>query len=512
MANQQDYDAIAKQFGGVNYDEIAKEFGGVQAGQKSAATPSAIDTFSNQAMRYGREAMRQGGIAGKNLAEGVVGTFGLITDTPAKIYDAAAYLAGGKPSPQFMKPAESFIQGMEQLGGPELQPRDATERVVGDIQRGVGGVATGLGAGRALSSAVSPVTKKLAELLSSSPGRQLAVAGVTPVAGEITKQAGGGPAAQMAAQLATTTAIGGYPSKTSYPTNISTESLAKASTAAYGKAKSVGAVFKPSAYDDFVNDLIPKVKSEGYDVGLHPKAAAVLNRLQSEKGQPQTIENMEILRRVAKNAAGSLDKDERRIGMLIQNNLDDFVDTAGPNSLLKGDRAAVDALKEARALYSRKSKAEAIEDLIDRAKISAPNFSGSGMENALRTEFRALAKNKNRMRGFSPDEQEAIRKVAMGGPVENVLRQFGKLAPTGVVSTGLSSGLGFMLGGPAGAAAIPAAGLVARQGATELTKRNAQFVAELMRQGKLPIMDNPYQKRLAATLAAMTQAESGQPE
>lgn len=167
----------------------------------SRPTPSAVDTFENKAMRYGREAMRQGGIAGKNLAEGVVGTFGLITDTPAKNYDAAAYLAGGKPSPQWMKPAESFIQGMEQLGGPELQPRDATERVVGDVQQGIGGAIGGLGAGQTLTKFAAPAAQRIGEILSSVKGA-FAPAVASPLASGIVKESGGGRGAQLAAALA----------------------------------------------------------------------------------------------------------------------------------------------------------------------------------------------------------------------------------------------------------------------------------------------------------------------
>ena len=167
---------------------------------------------------------------------------------------------------------------------------------------------------------------------------------------------------------------------------------------------------------------------------------------------------------------------------------------------------AIPALQDARKLWSQASKADTIETLIDRAKLSAPNFSGSGMENAIRTEFRALAKNEKKMRLFTDDEQDAIRKVAMGGPVENAMRMIGKFAPTGVVSSGLSSGAGYMLGGPVGAAAVPAAGFGARQLATMLTMRNAQKASELMR-GTQPSAMAPQPGAIAKALAAYTPFE-----
>ena len=126
--------------------------------------------------------------------------------------------------------------------------------------------------------------------------------------------------------------------------------------------------------------------------------------------------------------------------------------------------------------------------MIENAKLTAPNFTGSGYENALRTQFRTLAKNANKMRGFSKTEQTAIERVAKGGPLENTLRMLGKFAPTGVVSTVMSGGAGAAIGGPVGAVALPAAGFAARQGATALTARNARAASELMRSGQLPAL------------------------
>jgi hypothetical protein len=144
---------------------------------------------------------------------------------------------------------------------------------------------------------------------------------------------------------------------------------------------------------------------------------------------------------------------------------------------------AIASLNEARGLWSRYRKTEIIDELMHRAELSAPNFSGSGLENAVRTEFRALAKNSKKMRGFSKAEQAAIEKVAKGGPIENSLRMLGKAAPTGIVSGALSTGAGFAVGGPVGAVALPAAGGAARLGAKKMTLSNAAKAQEIMRAG-----------------------------
>ena len=68
------------------------------------------------------------------------------------------------------------------------------------------------------------------------------------------------------------------------------------------------------------------------------------------------------------------------------------------------------------------------------------------MENVIRTELRALAKNERRMRRFTKEEQAAIKRVATGGTVENALCMLGKFAPMGSISTAISAGAGFALG------------------------------------------------------------------
>jgi hypothetical protein len=129
------------------------------------------------------------------------------------------------------------------------------------------------------------------------------------------------------------------------------------------------------------------------------------------------------------------------------------------------------------------SKSSVVGDAIEKAGVRAGQFSGSGFENALRTQFRQIAMNNKKMRGFSAEEREAIKKVAMGGPLDNTMRMLGKLAPTGIVSGGIGASAGYAIGGPVGMAAVPAVGAAARKAATSLTNRNVQNLSELVRRG-----------------------------
>jgi len=260
------------------------------------------------------------------------------------------------------------------------------------------------------------------------------------------------------------------------------EELKAQAQAAYKRASDAGISISPASLNGLKARIVTDLKKEGVDPTLHPSTTAAMKRIVSTKGE-LSLDGLETLRKIAKDAEKSIAPADQRLAGKIVDHIDDYVERLGIKDVTKGDPAQAGALKEARALYSRQKKAEEIQNLFDQAEISAPNFSGSGMENALRTEFRKLAKNDRKMRRFNPEERAAIKKVAMGGPVENILRQIGKLAPTGVVSAGMGAMGGFAVGGPAGAAAVPAIGTVSRYAATRMTMRNANRAEELMRRG-----------------------------
>jgi hypothetical protein len=141
-----------------------------------------------------------------------------------------------------------------------------------------------------------------------------------------------------------------------------------------------------------------------------------------------------------------------------------------------------------------------IQQQIDKAGIKASaNYSQSGMENALRQQFKSLALNDRAMSRLSPEAQQAVKDVASGSPVGNLLRAVGKYAPHGPVSTAAGLGVGAMLGGPMGAAeggmaslAVPVAGEAARAGATAMTKAAAQRALDTAALGTAPTITAPF--------------------
>lgn len=274
----------------------------------------------------------------------------------------------------------------------------------------------------------------------------------------------------------------------------STGQLKKYAKAAYKDADDAGVVVHPGSFKNFATRIKGVAKQAGIDKDIHPKATAAVRRITdaADEGVPIKLEDITILRRVLSGAKGSIEKDERRIAGIITEHMDDYVTRLGANDVIAGNpQAAGAALVSARNLWTRASKSETVQEAIGKAGKRAGQFSGSGFENALRTQFRQIAMNNKRMRRFSEAEKAAIDKIAMGGPIDNAFRTLGKLAPTGIVSAGISGGAGYAMGGPVGAVALPLAGAVARRVATGLTKGNVENLSEMVRRGGPAVKEVP---------------------
>lgn len=298
------------------------------------------------------------------------------------------------------------------------------------------------------------------------------------------------PALEPAARLVAPLVAGGVAARAMKPKTSpapTADELKMQSQGLYASAKGQGLMIEPASFDNLVDDIARTAIDAGIDKAIQPKAYAALERLVRSKGVGQKLEDIDILRQIAGGIFrdASAGANERRIAGLIVDKLDDFMSNLKPGDVLAGNPdAAVSAITEARSLWAKKAKAETIADIFYKAENAAgANYTRAGMETALRQQFRALANNPTKMRAFSPEERDAILKVVRGGPFENAMRLLGKFAPTGVISSTLSGGAGYAMGGPIGAVALPSIGFGARRAATNATIRNAELVDALVRGG-----------------------------
>lgn len=276
----------------------------------------------------------------------------------------------------------------------------------------------------------------------------------------------------------------------------STDDLVAAAASKYDEAKALGIAATQAETTGLASTIKGIASSEGLITPKgriaesYPKIRDAINMVDDFASGIMNPDQMQAVRRTFQSAAGSADGAERRVGTIMLKAFDDFVEPLAPQ------------FKEANALYSRAMKGRVIEEAVDLAGNRAGQFTGSGFENALRTEFRRLNRDiiKGRLRGLTDDQISAIKKVAEGGPVENVLRGIGKAAPTGIVSAGIGGGMPFLVGNSLGGPALGGllsggtmlAGGLGRKAATAMQRGNADIAAGLMRSanGAAPQLSN----------------------
>jgi hypothetical protein len=395
----------------------------------------------------------------------------------------------------FLPTSASTVANVERLTGPLHQP----QTVPGQYAQTIGEFAPAAiaGPGGALAKTAMAVLPGAASEAAGqlAQGAGPAAEGAARVAGAL---AGGLPAARLAAPRAAAQAA------------PSTDELKTAAQSAYARAEQAGLAVAPSSFRKMVVGAAVAAKRAGIDKSLHPEATAALKRMMDRMvdtvpGKPLSLQELDTLRQVVKDAAASPKPAERRIAQILVGRLDDYMGSLTTKDVVAGDaKTAVNAVREARGLWSRMRKGEIIDDLVDRARnATGANYTQAGMETALRQQFRSLANNKTMMRTFTKEEQGAIRRVVRGGPLENVLRLAGKFAIRGPVSGGVSLGVaGFV--DPITAGVIAGTGELARRGAASMTMRNANRVGEAVRGGIVPQSTLPAMR--ARTLLALEPA------
>lgn len=210
----------------------------------------------------------------------------------------------------------------------------------------------------------------------------------------------------------------------------------------YRAAESRGVVASPEMTqqlaDDFRGALTEqgRISPTGRISEVYPKAKEAAQLINDYAGHEMNPTQIQTVRSVVSDALGSPEKTERRLGGILTDVLDQWANPLAPE------------LSEARDVASRYLTAEQLGKARELAGARASQFTGSGFENALRTEYRGLdrAAIKGNSR-FTGDVTDAIEKVARGTPSSNAWRALGRLYPSGPVSLGLGSGVPAMAAG-----------------------------------------------------------------
>ncbi len=445
----------------------------------------------------GQEFTRGAGIALRGAAPVIAGTGagfavggapgavagGLALPLAEMATQAANVFGANLPSPT------GAVEGLMTKAGLPV-PETRGERVLQNVAGAVTGAGTQLPAlARTAQVAVSPTLRGVAGAAAEQPVRQLAAAAPAAAASQVVGEEYGAVPGMVAGMAASAPFAAGAKPK-QVETIPSIEQLKQTSGKLYKFAEDAGVAFKRQDFTGFVGNLRKEMFKEGLDQQIHPTVYRALERMSDIPKRPITLEEIDILRRVAGASIKSNNADERRLGAILTDRLDGFVEGAGRGQLVSGNDKAIEALGDARQLWKQGKKAQILENIFDVAELrSEANYTQSGMEQALRSRLVNLAANEKAMRQFNKTEQAAIRDAAKGGDLQNFFRYVGKLAPTSVIPAVGGAMLGTQMFGTSGAvgAAAPAViGAASRAIATRQGLSNFQNLENMLRLGRQP--------------------------
>jgi hypothetical protein len=282
----------------------------------------------------------------------------------------------------------------------------------------------------------------------------------------------------------------------------SAEDIQKAAGRLYKQADEAGVVVKPAPLQAFAKRLATEMRDEGIDADITPASSKALRRLvdAAEAGQPVRLKDLETLRKLAGRAAQK-DSSERALGTAIKHRIDDFLTDLTPDDIVSGDQSGIAILKQARDMWARGARTDALEEAVRRAELrAASSGSGGNVNNAIRQEVRKLLTNKKFRGTFNPEEVRYLERVVRGSAGENAARLVGKMSPTtGALQSagGLIAGGGAALTGNLPLAGLVAVGAGAGAGSKFIADRAAAQNAALARaliagggRAQVPVVDN----------------------
>jgi hypothetical protein len=270
------------------------------------------------------------------------------------------------------------------------------------------------------------------------------------------------------------------------PEAPTSDELLQQSKQQFAKAQESGMSFKPKAFSNKMAEIGADLRKTGYTppppggTDPYPKITGALYNLTNLKN-PKDFEELSTLRTIIRTAQKSKDETERKLGTVLKEKFDDYIINAPDTDIATGTKEGAQSWKSARDTWSRLSKSEVFEDILDKSEINASRISP---DKYIRNKLQNLASDDSKMRLFTPAEQKAIEKAAKGGPIQNFLSLAGKYSPENMVGLATGSYIGAELLGPGGSIIAPIAAGVANAGAKALRRNELSRLGALMRAEK----------------------------
>lgn len=516
MSDQQLADSLHKKF----YSDIPKE----EFYSKVGVTVEASKQPRGLASELGRQVglTVRGGIAGTTfpataLGDALHGGAGVIHN-----------LMGGEGNLRVPKPSDGLQNLMTKAGLPE--PETELERWV---QAGLSGMATtpALGLVGSLFSRYLPrmAGQAAPNVLTQNAGQQTAAAGAGGTGGQWAADTVGeeteSPLAGTIAGFAAGTLFGAGGAKTvrgvqnsrAYTTEpqVTLQEIRNRAQARYQAMEAEGITLRPGSVQQAIDGAEMNLLNENFNPVMdshRPVAQAIQQMRQIAENNPNGVpfQTLEQMRAIATGLSRESSEASRHFGRLLLDEIDGYMGNLNGRDVLPGSTGSIDnatrQVMAARQDWRNMSRARVLEELLDNAEITALKPTGSVQE-LLRTKFIELARNRNRMRFFTREEQNHIKAIAEGGASDKLLSIVARMNPQRS-QLALTSQTGvYLMGSPTLAVGAGAAGFLSDKLLGLTRPASVRRLANEVARGQVKARPPEYGGRGAMAVKPITQEE-----
>lgn len=385
----------------------------------------------------GQDLLRQVGLTARGAIEGFASPATAVLEAGRGLYNIGAGLVGSESRiPSF---AEAQSKMLTEKGLPT--PETGLERAV---QAGVQGMSSVGG-----TSAIAPALSKLLPAVPTAVGEAAATAPLTANMARQVPAAGAGAAGSQAtfegmkalgaSDLSATIAslgigglasglggqVGGKALEGKAPKLYTMDEVKQQAKRAYTQMEDQGITIKPQSAQNMMSTMRDNLKAERLTQGSTEYADVMAKVKELDKIAKSPEVSFLQLEEMRKHANDLLaDKKTYRFGKTMVDTIDSYMNKLNGNDIIAGKDGidkAVSSVMTARRNWRNASRAEALNDALDVASIKAELGNKGSEAEWIRQGITRLATNKDKMRLFTEEEQNILKSVAAGGPLDPLL-------------------------------------------------------------------------------------------
>lgn len=203
----------------------------------------------------------------------------------------------------------------------------------------------------------------------------------------------------------------------------------------YQAVDDAGITIKPTSVQSMFKDISTALDDARMVPGTDSarEVTARLNEMSRVLGSSPALpfSSLDKMRAMLNDLKGSKDADVRRLGGVAVTKVDDYISNITGKDIIAGQGGIDKAVKDimsARKDWRNASRAQTLEDALNVAEVRALDPKASESE-LIRKGMINLAANKDKMKLFTPSEQNIIKSVAKGGPFDSVLSLIARFSP-----------------------------------------------------------------------------------